>query len=60
MIQEKGDKHSHGVYTWNKWVLIKPVDACFTGEIQLNKIVHIQSDLALFDKGLIFKEHVKN
>jgi len=34
MIQEREGKHSHGVYAWNKMVLIKPIDACFTGEFQ--------------------------
>jgi len=35
MIQERGDKHSHGVYAWNKMVLIKLVDTYFTGKFQV-------------------------
>jgi len=38
MIQEREDKHSHKVYDETKWVLIKLVDAYFTGEFQLNQI----------------------
>jgi len=38
MIQERGDKHSHRVYPWNKVVLIILVATCFAGELQLNTI----------------------